>query len=241
MEKYMNSELFYTDNGTENGRPPIILLHGNGGNSSSFFYVSDHFSKTRRVIAIDSRGHGRSPKGTAPFTLKQFSGDLYNFMVSKNIEKADIIGYSDGGNIAMIFATEHPEKVSSMVLNGANMFPEGLLKKELKSMKRAHLKAKIRLKLNPENEKARHELDLLGLMVNEPRLTPEELRKINTPVLVLVGSRDVIAPEHTKLIVASFPNARLSVVEGGHNIVKTNSLPYIEAVEAFFDTVYAEK
>lgn len=237
----MDIELFYTDNGSESGRPPIILLHGNGGNSSSFFYVSDHFSKTRRVMAIDSRGHGRSPKGSAPFTLKQFSADLYEFMVSKGIEKADIIGYSDGGNIAMIFATEHPEMVSSMVLNGANMFPEGLLKKEFKSMKRAYAKAKFRLKFDPENKKVKNELDLLSLMVNEPKLTPEDLRAIDVPVLVLVGSHDVISPEHTKLITASFPNARLSVVEGGHNIVKTNSLPYIEAVESFFDTVYAEK
>ena len=237
----MDIELFYTDNGNDSGRYPIILLHGNGGNSSSFFYVSDHFSKTRRVIALDSRGHGRSPKGTAPFTLKQFSADLYNFMVSKNIEKADIIGYSDGGNIAMIFATEHPEMVSSMVLNGANMFPEGLLKKDFRGMKRAYAKTKLRLRFDPQNEKLKNELDLLSLMVNEPHLTPEDLRKINTPVLVLVGSRDVIAPEHTKLITASFPNATLAVVEGGHNIVKTNSLPYIEAVEAFYNTVYAEK
>ena len=237
----MNTELFYTDNGKENGLPPIILLHGNGGNSSSFFYVSDHFSKTRRVIAIDSRGHGRSPKGSAPFTLKQFSTDLYRFMVSKNIEKADIIGYSDGGNIAMIFATEHPEMVSSMVLNGANMFPEGLLKNEFKSMKRAYRRVSFRLKFDPENEKLKHEYDLLSLMIKEPNLTPEELRKVSVPVLVLVGSHDVIAPEHTKLICASFPNARLSVVEGGHNIVKTNSGPYIEAVEEFLDSVHADK
>ena len=73
------------------------------------------------------------------------------------------------------------------------------------------------------------------------RISDAELKKIDVPVLVLVGSRDVIAPEHTKLIVSSFPNATLSVVEGGHNIVKTNSLPYIEAVEKFYEGVYAEK
>lgn len=237
----MDIELFYTDNGEERGLPPIILLHGNGGNSSSFFYVSDYFSKFRRVIAIDTRGHGRSPKGTAPFTLKQFSADLYEFMVAKNIEKADIIGYSDGGNIAMIFATEHPEMVSSMVLNGANMFPDGLLKHELKQMKRSYRRVAFRLKLDKENKKLKNEYDLLSLMVNEPSLTPEQLRRVDVPVLVLVGSHDVIAPEHTKLICASFPNARLSVVEGEHNIVKTNSLPYIESVDEFFKSVHAEK
>lgn len=237
----MDTELFYTDNGEENGLPPIILLHGNGGNSSSFFYVSDHFSKFRRVIAIDSRGHGRSPRGKAPFTLKQFSQDLYDFMISKNIKKADLIGYSDGGNVAMIFATEHPEMISSMVLNGANMFPKGLFKKDLKAIRRSYARVSFRLKFDPSNERLRHERELLGLMVNEPALTPEELRKVTVPVLVLVGSHDAIAPEHTKLICASFPNSRLAVVEGGHNIVKTNSKPYIEAVEDFFAGVEADK
>lgn len=236
----MDIELFCIDKGEDRGLPPIIFLHGNGGNSSSFFYVFEHFSKFRRVIAVDSRGHGRSPRGSAPFTLKQFSQDLYGFMVSKGIEKADLIGYSDGGNVAMIFATEHPEMVSSMVLNGANMFPKGLLKKDLLAIKRAYSRVSFRLKFDPKSERLIHERELLGLMVNEPSLTPEELRKINVPVLVLVGSHDAIAPEHTKLICASFPSARLAVVEGGHNIVKTNSKPYIEAVEEFFCGIYSD-
>jgi pimeloyl-ACP methyl ester carboxylesterase len=233
----MNTELFYTDNGSENGLPPIILLHGNGGNSSSFFYVSDYFSKFRRVIAIDTRGHGRSKRGDAPFTLKQFSLDLYNFMLSKEIKKAVLIGYSDGGNIAMIFATEHPEMVSAMVLNGANMFPKGLMKKDYKWIMRDYKKTCRRLKFRPNDKELIQKAELLGLMANEPNLTPEDFKEINAPVLVLVGSRDVILPEHTKLICSSFKNSTLAVVEGGHNIVKTNSLPYIEAVDEFLKSV----
>ena len=90
----MDIELFYTDNGEENGKCPLILLHGNGGNSSSFFYVVCHYLKTRRVITVDTRGHGRSQKGSAPFTLKQFSADLLEFMDGMGIEKADLIGYT---------------------------------------------------------------------------------------------------------------------------------------------------
>ena len=88
----MDITLFYTDNGNEGGRCPMILLHGNGGNASSFFYVVDHFMKKRRVITLDTRGHGRSPKGEAPFTLKQFAEDLKCFMDEKGIDKADLIG-----------------------------------------------------------------------------------------------------------------------------------------------------
>ena len=108
-------------------------------------------------------------------------------------------------------------------------------------MKRAYRKAAFRLKFHPDDKKIRDEYDLLSLMINEPSLTPEQLRKISVPVLVLVGSHDVIDPEHTKLICASFPDSKLSVIPGGHNIVKTNSQPYIEAVEKFLKKVEAEK
>ncbi len=230
----MDVNLFYTDNGQENGGVPMILLHGNGGNSSSFFYVTYHFSAKRRVINLDTRGHGRTPKGDKPFTLKQFAEDLKDFMDKMGIEKADLVGYSDGGNIAMLFAIAYPERVSSMVLNGANMFPEGLEKKDMKWIMRSYKKSKRTLRRNPQDEKARHTYDLMKLMVDEPHITPEELSALDIPTLVLVGSHDAIKPEHTRLIADSIKGARLSVVEGGHNIVKSNPEKYIEAIEAFY-------
>ena len=233
----MDITLFYTDNGNEGGRCPMILLHGNGGNASSFFYVVDHFMKKRRVITLDTRGHGRSPKGEAPFTLKQFAEDLRCFMDKKGIEKADLIGYSDGGNIAMLFAIKYPERVNSMVLNGANMFPEGLCERDKKWIDGTFKKAKKALRRNPQSGKARETYDLMALMVKEPHITPEQLSALDIPTLVLVGSRDAIKPEHTKLIADSIKGARLAVVDGGHNIVKSNSEGYINALEEFYSAL----
>ena len=230
----MDINLFYTDNGQGNGGVPMILLHGNGGNSSSFFYVVYHFAAKRRVITVDTRGHGRTPKGDKPFTLKQFAEDLKEFMDEMSIEKADLVGYSDGGNIAMLFAIAYPERVSSMVLNGANMFPGGLEKKDMKWIMRSYKRSKRTLARNPQDEKARQTFDLMKLMVDEPRITVEELSALDIPTLVLVGSHDAIKPEHTKLIADSIKGAKLTVVEGGHNIVKSNPEKYIEALEAFY-------
>ena len=233
----MDIELFYTDNGEENGKCPLILLHGNGGNSSSFFYVVCHFMKKRRVITLDTRGHGRSPKGTAPFTLKQFSRDLLDFMDANGIEKADLIGFSDGGNIAMLFAIDHPERVNSMVLNGANMFPEGLCDRDKRWIFGEYKKAKRALRRNPQSAKAKETLDLMSLMVNEPHITPDQLSHVDVPTLVLVGSRDAIKPEHSELIRDSIKGATLTVINGSHSIVKTNSADYIEALESFYSGV----
>ena len=233
----MDINLFYTDNGQENGKCPMILLHGNGGNASSFFYVVDHYIKTRRVITLDTRGHGRSPKGDAPFTLKQFAKDLLSFMDEMGIEKADIIGYSDGGNIAMLFAIDNPQRVNSMVLNGANMFPNGLMEKDKRWIMGKYKRSKKALRRNPQNEKARESFDLMSLMVNEPNITPEQLSGLDIPTLVLVGSRDAIKPEHSQLIADSIKGARLCVVNGGHNIVKSNSGDYIDALERFYESI----
>ena len=74
----------------------------------------------------------------------------------------------------------------------------------------------------------------MALMVKEPHITPEQLSALDIPTLVLVGSHDAIKPDHTKLIADSIKGARLCVVEGGHNIVKSNSEGYINALEEFY-------
>ncbi len=112
---------------TEKGKGDIlILLHGNGENGEYFVHQLEFFSKRRRVIAVDTRGHGKSPRGGAPFTIAQFADDLLCFMDEHSIEKPDILGFSDGANIAMEFAIKYPQRVSKLILNGGNLFPDGV-------------------------------------------------------------------------------------------------------------------
>ena len=87
---------------------PLILLHGNGEDGSYFAHQMEPFSRHFRVIALDTRGHGKTPRGEAPFTIRQFAEDLHGFMDAHGIDRADLLGFSDGGNIAMVFALTHP-------------------------------------------------------------------------------------------------------------------------------------
>ena len=105
---------------------PLILLHGNGEDSTYFEHQIERLSRTFRVIALDTRGHGRSPRGSAPFTIRQFADDLLAFMDEHGIERAHLLGFSDGGNIALVFALAHPERVGKLVLNGANLDAGGV-------------------------------------------------------------------------------------------------------------------
>ena len=105
---------------------PLVLLHGNGESSEYFTHQLAVFPASRRVIAVDTRGHGQSPRGTAPLTLAQLAEDLREMLDQKGIEKADLLGFSDGGNIAMLFALKYPERVDRLILNGANLYPRGV-------------------------------------------------------------------------------------------------------------------
>ncbi len=109
----MNIQLSYREQGRGE---PLILLHGNGEDSSYFAEQIRCFSKTYRVIAVDTRGHGRTPRGTAPFTIRQFAEDLKGLMDRLKIEKAHILGFSDGGNIALVFALCYPQMVDHLIL-----------------------------------------------------------------------------------------------------------------------------
>lgn len=223
----MNFSLNFTEKGYG---APLILLHGNGESSGYFVNQIDRFANEYRVIAVDTRGHGASPRGNKPFTLETFADDLKNLLDSLNIEKANILGFSDGGNIAVIFALKYPERVASLVLNGANLFPSGLKSSFLIPVK--VLFAVFSL-LSHFSRRAKRRSELLYLMAKQPNIRPQALESIKCPVLVMAGTKDVIKEKHTKLIAASLPNARLCFLKGGHFIIKTNSVEFNSEVEKF--------
>jgi len=104
----------------------LILLHGNGEDSSYFEPQIAFFSAYYHVLAIDSRGHGKTPTGEKPITLRQFAEDLHDFLIEQKISSAHILGFSDGANIAMLFALKYPEMISSLILYGGNINPSGV-------------------------------------------------------------------------------------------------------------------
>lgn len=218
-------------NFTEKGYgAPLVLLHGNGEDSGCFVNQFEHFSNEYRVIAVDTRGHGSSPRGNKPFTLETFAEDLLNLLDSLNIEKANILGFSDGGNIAVIFALKYPERVISLVLNGANLFPSGLKNSFLIPVKALYAVFGLAARFSHRAERRK---ELLYLMAKQPNIRPEELKNIKCPVLVIAGTLDVIKEKHTKLIASSLPDSRLCFLKGGHSIAKTNSVEFNREVEKF--------
>ena len=210
--------------------PPLILLHGNGEDVSYFEHQMEPFSRHFRVIAIDTRGHGRTPRGEAPFTIRQFGEDLLGFMDAHGIGKAHILGFSDGGNIAMVFAMAHPQRVDRLILDGANLDASGVRRSIQIPIEIGFRIASLFAKKRPG---ARKKAEMLGLMVNDPDVKPEQLSRIQAPTLVLAGSKDMIKESHTRLIAAHIPGATLKIIPGDHFIANKQPEAFNEAVLSF--------
>lgn len=209
---------------------PLILLHGNGEDSLYFAEQIEHFSKTYRVLAVDTRGHGKSPRGTAPFTIRQFAEDLCAFMDSLSIEKAHLLGFSDGGNIALQFALLYPEKVDKLILNGANLDARGV---RLLFQLPVEIGFRLCSLFAGCSPRAKRKAELLGLMVNSPNIPAAELSKVRAKTLVIAGTKDLIRKEHTEKIYRALPDAALAFVPGSHFAARENPAAFDRAVDNF--------
>jgi len=209
---------------------PLVLLHGNGEDLGYFQHQIPAFAEHFRVIAVDTRGHGKSPRGTAPFSIRQFAEDLHDFLAEKNIPSAHILGFSDGGNIALCFALKYPQMVKSLVLNGANLNASGVKKSVQLPIEIGYRIAALFAK---KQEGALRKKELLGLMVNDPNIPEEALSGISVPALVIAGTKDMIRESHTRRIAQCIPGAELAIIPGDHFVAAKNPDVFNEAVLAF--------
>lgn len=227
----MDISLFYQETGEGE---PFIFLHGNGDNGDCFINQAEYFSAKYRVITVDTRGHGRSPRGSAPFTMEQFADDLACLMSEMNISNAIILGFSDGANIAMKFALKYPAMVKALILNSGNLNTKGVKRSFQIPIEIGYRTAKL---FGGKSEGALRNAEILGLMVNEPNIAPDRLSAVTAPTLVIAGTDDMIKREHTEEIARNIPNSRLVFIKGNHGVIKQAPTEFNKAVEHFLQTV----
>ena len=228
---------------------PLVLLHGNGESLEYFKSQIRYFSHSYRVIAVDTRGHGGSERGSAPFTLKQFAKDLKALLDTMGIRKISLLGFSDGGNIALIFALKYPDSVERLILNGANLNPFGMKASALIPIAFEYAAAVVKAsggsdalrhmtggedrKISAQKREAVRKKELFGLMIREPWIRPKHLQEISCPTLVIAGTKDMIRTSHTRLIAKRIRSTRLVLLRGDHFIAAERSRAFNRAVERF--------
>lgn len=196
--------MYYETSGT--GRP-LLLLHG-GGNSihSSFAKQLDVFAKTHAIIAPEQIGHGHTPDAEGPFTYARMASDTAALLAKLGLKEVDVVGWSDGGIVALILAVQHPELVRRVVVSGANFTPEGYLADDLKQMR-----AKDVAPATTIGAKLNH---LWATSPTNDELNPVLLSGIHKRVLVMVGDHDAILLDHTIALYRALPDARLCILPG---------------------------
>ncbi|MBB6236919.1 pimeloyl-ACP methyl ester carboxylesterase [Pedobacter sp. AK013] len=207
--KVAGGEIYYETYGKGS---PLILLHGNSESISSFRNQIGPLSEHYQVIAMDTRGHGNSiNRNTTAYSYWLFADDLKAVMDSIHIQKASLLGWSDGGNTAIEFALKHPEKIDKMVLMGANIFPGTRAIKE--DIVRMFEKRRDSL-MNLQDAESNNQLRLTQLVLQEPQINADDLGRISMPTLILAGESDVIKTEHTMLIRALIKSSRAEIIAG---------------------------
>ncbi|MBR6309359.1 MAG: alpha/beta hydrolase [Lachnospiraceae bacterium] len=223
----MDIELYFQEKGTGE---LLILLHGNGESSDYFCNQIEYFGKNYHVVALDTRGHGKSPRGEAPFTIAQFAEDLHDFMVDHGFSKAIVLGFSDGANIAMKFAIKYPGMVKALILNGGNLNAKGVKRSTQLPIELGY---KIASRFADKSPDAKKNAEMLGLMVNDPNIEPTELAQITAPTLVICGTNDMIKESHTRGIADNIQDSKLAIIKGNHFVANKNPKEFNRAVEEF--------
>ncbi|MBF0206104.1 MAG: alpha/beta hydrolase [Oligoflexia bacterium] len=242
--------LYYEINGSGE---PLILLHGGFFNMDYWSKQVQVFSQHYQVITVDGRGHGRSTDGTAPITHAAMALDILALMNLLNINKASIVGWSDGAVIALNMCILAPERINKIVLNGANTH----FKKTVPYLEETMVASRIlfypyaTMLYSPSykaiNPYPSHWSEFFNKMqtmwtsdcylINRDGQTCEDpLKSITNSALVIVGEDEMILESHTREIKDALPNSTLIIIPGGsHYLAREKPDEFGQAVLSFLE------
>lgn len=202
---------------------PVVLVHGGDANSEHWAFQVQALAGQYQVILLDSRGHGRSPYNGGALTYAQLADDVLALLDLLGIERAHLVGWSDGGIIGLDLALRHPERLRKVVAFGANADLSGYRtdtgdEGAIISAFGSHNDADY-ARLSPAPE--RHQAMIVALRQmwkTEPAYSSEELRTITTPFLIMAGAdEEIIAEGHTRYLAGTIPGAELALLPNcGH-------------------------
>ena len=204
--------------GTYGSGSPVILLHGGLGHSGNWGYqVPALVEKGFRAVLMDSRGHGLSTRDARPYSYELMASDVLAVMDELHIEKASLVGWSDGACTSLILAATASTRVAGVFFFGCNMDPSGTKEFEgtpvVDRCFSRHAKDYARLSTTPEQFK--EFVEAVSLMQKtEPNYSAQDLGRISLPVLIVQSEHDeFIKREHAEYLARSIPNARLLILE----------------------------
>jgi pimeloyl-ACP methyl ester carboxylesterase len=218
--------------------PPVLVLHGGASSLESMHYQIVDLARDHLVIAPDSRGHGRSTDVAGPMHYADMAQDMLGLMDQLHVARADIVGWSDGGNIGLDMAMKHPERVGRLVTIGANYDAAGLVdpispaspdNAEFADGKEIYQ----RISPTPDRWPVLYR-EVTEMWRTEPHYTTTELGRIRSPVLVIAGDHDAVLRSHTDSLAHAIPGAREKIFpHAGHMVLMQDPDAVDGSIRAF--------
>ena len=236
----------------ESGRgTPILMLHGNAETHLIFDYYEKKLSMKYCVILMDSRAHGRSrikPEyAESEFTTTDMARDAAALLDILHIPSCILFGFSDGANIALEFASLFPDRTRAVIAISGNVAPDGLilpvrafcvgkyfcLRAAAEFFQHRHGNDFVRKHIFPH---LFHHQQLASLLCNSPMMSHKQLEKIQAPVLLIAGTRDLVKVSHSRLMARLIPRAQLVLIKGAtHTSMFGRKAFYLKIIHDFLN------
>jgi pimeloyl-ACP methyl ester carboxylesterase len=192
---------------------PILLIHGGLGHADIWASQVAEMAKTHKVIVADSRGHGRSTRTQEPFGYDLMASDYLALLDFLKVDKTALVGWSDGGIIGIDIALHHPERLTRLFAQAANVTTDGVDPGvETNATFGAYIERSGRdygkMSKTPDQYDAFVE-QISHMWASQPNWSKEELAKITTPTAIVAGDHDeAILRGHTDYMVSVIPGAK---------------------------------
>ena len=216
-------EMYYEVHGRRDG-VPLVLLHGGGSTIDvTFSKVLPIFATSRRVIAVEEQGHGRTTDRDQPVAFETSADDVAALLRHLKVGKADLFGFSNGASIALQVAIRHPQLVRKLVFASAMTKRDGaqpqlwefIKKADFSNMPQPLKDAFLRVNPDPQKLRTMHDKDA-ARMQNFKDVPDDLVRSVRAPTLIVLGDQDIVKPEHAVELTRLISGARLLILPGGH-------------------------
>ena len=200
--------------------PALVMVHGGLANANYFGSVIPYLTAAGfHVIAVDSRGHGRSTRSAQPYSYELMESDVVGIMDALHIARADYVGWSDGAIIGIVMALHDPQRLHRAFLFGANTVPDGLKPDFDKAGVFAEFERRAGTEYRALSPTPGDYANFVGqiqqMWATQPHISTEQLRSIHKRIVIADGRYDeAIKQSHDRHMANTIPDARLVILPG---------------------------